>query len=101
MSDRPVARPLPTHRTPQILNKRIHTYIDALSGIRTHNSLDRATTVTSNFTFYCSLLAAGIHIEFEALTAVVKKRSIFWDVTPYSLLKYYYMEQIRWYSQIQ
>jgi hypothetical protein len=37
-SDQFVVRPLPTHRTAQIQNKRIHTpNIHALSGIRTHD----------------------------------------------------------------
>jgi hypothetical protein len=39
--DQPVPRPLPTHGTTQAQNK--HTYIHALSGIRTHNSSVRAS----------------------------------------------------------
>jgi hypothetical protein len=43
-SDHPVARPLPTHRTTQAQNKRIHTpNIHALIGIRTHDPSDRAS----------------------------------------------------------
>jgi hypothetical protein len=42
-SDRPVAKPLPKHRTEQTQNKRIHTAnIHALSGIRTHDPSFRA-----------------------------------------------------------
>jgi hypothetical protein len=38
MSDQPVARPLPKHRTTQTQNKRIRApNIHALSGIRTHD----------------------------------------------------------------
>jgi hypothetical protein len=43
MSDQPVARPLPKHRTTQTQNKRIHTpNIHALSGIWTHDPSVRA-----------------------------------------------------------
>jgi hypothetical protein len=48
MSDQPVARPLPKHRTTQIQNKRIHkTNSHALSGIRTHDSSFRASEDSS------------------------------------------------------
>jgi hypothetical protein len=43
--DQPVARPVPTHRTPQTRNKR--TDIHALSGIRTHEPSVRATEDSS------------------------------------------------------
>jgi hypothetical protein len=46
-SDQPVARPLPTHRTTQIQNKRTHTDIHPLSGIRTHNPSVRASEDSS------------------------------------------------------
>jgi hypothetical protein len=43
MSDQPVAKPLPKHRTTQTQNKRIHTpNIHALSGIQTHDPSVRA-----------------------------------------------------------
>jgi hypothetical protein len=47
-NDQPVARPLPTHRTIQTQNKRIHTpNIYALSGIRTHDPSVRASEDSS------------------------------------------------------
>jgi hypothetical protein len=47
-SDQPVARPLPTHRTTQIQNKRIHTpNIHGLSGIGTHDPSVRASEDSS------------------------------------------------------
>jgi hypothetical protein len=50
MIDQPVARPLPTHRTRQIQNKRIHTpNIHALSGIRTHDPSVQANEDSSCF----------------------------------------------------
>jgi hypothetical protein len=42
-SHQPVARPLPTHRTTQTQNRRTHTDIDALNGIRTHDPTFRAS----------------------------------------------------------
>jgi hypothetical protein len=49
-SDQPAARPLPTHRTTQTQNKRIHTSnIHALSGIRTHDPSVRASEDMSPF----------------------------------------------------
>jgi hypothetical protein len=43
-SDQFIARPLPTHKTTQSQNKRIHTpKIHDLSGIRTHNTSVRAS----------------------------------------------------------
>jgi hypothetical protein len=45
--DQPVARPLPTHRTTQTQNKRRHTDIHALSGIRTHDPSVRASEDSS------------------------------------------------------
>jgi hypothetical protein len=42
--DRPVARPLPKHKTTKTQNKRIHTpNIHTLSGIRTHEPSVRAS----------------------------------------------------------
>jgi hypothetical protein len=44
MSDQPVARLLPKHRTTQTQNKRIHTQnIHALNGIQTHDYSVRAS----------------------------------------------------------
>jgi hypothetical protein len=40
--DQAVARPVTTHRTTQIQNKRTQTYIHALNEIRTHDSSVRA-----------------------------------------------------------
>jgi hypothetical protein len=59
-SDQPVARPLPTHRTTQTYNKRIHTpNIHGLNGIRTHDPSvrareDRATTETGEIHYTLS-----------------------------------------------
>jgi hypothetical protein len=48
-SDQPVARPLPTHRTTQIRNKRIHIpSIHGLSWIRTHDRSARAIEDSSS-----------------------------------------------------
>jgi hypothetical protein len=46
-SDRPAARSLPTYRTTQTENKRAHTYIQALSGIGTHDPRFRASEDSS------------------------------------------------------
>jgi hypothetical protein len=51
VSDQHDARLLPTHRTTQRQNKRIHTpNIHALSGIRTHDPSDRASEDSSCLT---------------------------------------------------
>jgi hypothetical protein len=48
MGDQPVTRPLPTHRTTQTQNKRIHNAdIHALSGIRAHDPSVRANEDSS------------------------------------------------------
>jgi hypothetical protein len=50
MSNQPVARPLPKHRTTQTQNKRIHTHtpnIRALIGFRTHDPSVRASEDSS------------------------------------------------------
>jgi hypothetical protein len=54
MSDQPVARPLPKHRTTQTQSKRIHTpNIHALIGIWTHDPSVRASEDRSKPRGYC------------------------------------------------
>jgi hypothetical protein len=57
MSDQPVPRSLPKHRTTQTHNKRIHTpNIHALSGIRTHDPSERTAATVNVYLFKTSYM---------------------------------------------
>jgi hypothetical protein len=62
-SDQRVARPLPTHRTTQTQNKRIHTFmpwvgsestIPVFERAKTVHAFDRAATVIGHVVLYCN-----------------------------------------------
>jgi hypothetical protein len=87
-SDQPMARPLLTYRTTQIQNKRTHTNIHALSGIRTHDPSVRASEDKSSCLglrghcdrpMFCTIMKYFLWLKFLIFQIVV-----FWVVTPYS-----------------
>jgi hypothetical protein len=70
MSDKPVARPLPTHRAAQTQNKRIHIpNIHALNGIRTYDPSVRGSKDSSCLRRrgYCDRQPIYIHNSFTIM----------------------------------